>query len=109
MPGEAMNEDLTREDVHHAADLLVEELLAAAGVTRPPVNAVEVAQRHLKLALREPAPSARAAARKAANGQPRRQSANASNPTYCAVWVSIPRRGKACRASRSPTCWRAGC
>jgi hypothetical protein len=53
-----MNEDLTREDVHQAADLLVEELLAAAGVTRPPVNAVEVAQRHLKLALREPAPAA---------------------------------------------------
>jgi hypothetical protein len=53
-----MNEDLTREDVHHAADLLVEELLGAAGVTRPPVNAVDVAQRHLKIALREPAPSA---------------------------------------------------
>jgi hypothetical protein len=53
-----MNEDLTREDVYHAADLLVEELLAAAGVTRPAVNAIDVAQRHLKMALREPAPSA---------------------------------------------------
>jgi hypothetical protein len=52
-----MNEDLTREDVYRAADLLVEELLEAAGVTRPPVNAVDVA-RHLKIALREPAPSA---------------------------------------------------
>jgi hypothetical protein len=52
-----MNEDLTREDVYHAADLLVEELLDAAGVTRPPVNAVDVA-RHLQMSLREPAPSA---------------------------------------------------
>jgi hypothetical protein len=52
-----MNEDLTREDVYHAADRLVEELLAAAGVTRPPVNAVDVA-RHLKMALREPAADA---------------------------------------------------
>lgn len=48
-----MNEDLTREDVYHAADLLVEELLDAAGVTRPPVNAVDVAQRHLRIALRD--------------------------------------------------------
>ena len=53
-----MNEDLTREDVYHAADLLVEELLEGAGVTRPPVNAIDVAQRHLKMPLREPAPSA---------------------------------------------------
>lgn len=53
-----MNEDLTREDVHHTADLLVEELLTAAGVTRPPVNAIDVARRHLGLKLREPAPSA---------------------------------------------------
>jgi hypothetical protein len=52
-----MNEDLTREDVYHAADLLVEELLDAASVTRPPVNAVDVA-RHLQMSLREPAPSA---------------------------------------------------
>ena len=52
-----MNEDLTREDVYHAADRLVEELLEVAGVTRPPVNAVDVA-RHLKMALREPAADA---------------------------------------------------
>ncbi len=57
-PGEAMNEDLAREDVYYAADQLVEELLDAAGVTRPPVNAVDVAQRHLKLPLRELPPLA---------------------------------------------------
>src|SRR5689334_6913750 len=50
-----MTEDLTREDVHHAADRLVENLLAAAGVTRPPVDALDVARRHLGMSVREEA------------------------------------------------------
>ena len=48
-----MSEDLTREEVHGAADRLVDELLAAAGVTRPPVDVVELARRHFNMALRE--------------------------------------------------------
>ncbi len=47
-----MNEDLTREDVTQAADLVVEEVLTAARVTRPPVNAVDVAK-HLGILILE--------------------------------------------------------
>jgi predicted transcriptional regulator len=47
-----MDEDLTREDVYHQADLIVEELLAAAGVSRPPVDAVAAAK-HLGMSVRE--------------------------------------------------------
>ncbi len=60
-----MNEDLTREEVHAAADRLADELLAAAGVTRPPVDAVELARRHLHMTIREEA-------RPAAGGRSRR-------------------------------------
>jgi predicted transcriptional regulator len=48
-----MNEELTREDVHTAADRLVEELLAAAGLTRPPVDAIDLARRHFRITIRE--------------------------------------------------------
>jgi hypothetical protein len=50
-----MSDDLTREEVHHAVDRLVEELLERAGVTAPPVDAVALARRHLGL----PAPTER--------------------------------------------------
>ncbi|HVS34918.1 MAG TPA: hypothetical protein VMS17_05010, partial [Gemmataceae bacterium] len=55
-----MIEDLTQEELHAAADRLVEELLAAARVAHPPVDAAAAAQRHLKFTIREdarPAPS----------------------------------------------------
>jgi hypothetical protein len=52
-----MTEDLTREDLHQAADRLVEELLAAAGVARPPVDAVDLARRHLGMIVSETARS----------------------------------------------------
>ena len=42
-----MPEDLAREEVHHAIDRVVEELLCAAGVVAPPVDAIARAQRHL--------------------------------------------------------------
>jgi len=42
-----MTEDLSREDVHHTVDRVVEELLDAAGVAAPPVDAIALAQRHL--------------------------------------------------------------
>jgi Zn-dependent peptidase ImmA (M78 family) len=42
-----MSEDLAREEVHHAVDRVVEELLSAAGVTAPPVDAIALAQGHL--------------------------------------------------------------
>ncbi len=42
-----MPEDLAREEVHHAIDRVVEELLCAAGVVAPPVDAIALAQRHL--------------------------------------------------------------
>jgi Zn-dependent peptidase ImmA (M78 family) len=42
-----MREDLTREEVTHVVDRLVEELLAEASVTKPPVDAIKLAQGHL--------------------------------------------------------------
>jgi Zn-dependent peptidase ImmA (M78 family) len=42
-----MTEDLSREEVTAAVDRAVEELLARAGVTAPPVDAIVLAQRHL--------------------------------------------------------------
>jgi Zn-dependent peptidase ImmA (M78 family) len=42
-----MNEDLSREEVHETVDRMVEELLAAAGVVAPPVDAIKIAQGHL--------------------------------------------------------------
>jgi Zn-dependent peptidase ImmA (M78 family) len=40
-------DDLSREEVHEAVDRAVEELLEAAGVAEPPVDAIALAQRHL--------------------------------------------------------------
>jgi hypothetical protein len=51
-----MSEDLIREEVHHAIDRAVEELLSAAGVAVPPVDAVALARDHLKLAPDEQRP-----------------------------------------------------
>jgi hypothetical protein len=48
----AVIEDLSREDLLSAADQAVEELLAAAGVSAPPVDAAAVAERHLGLTIR---------------------------------------------------------
>lgn len=42
-----MIENLEREDVVRTVDLMVEELLAAARVEQPPVDAIALAQRHL--------------------------------------------------------------
>src|SRR6516162_1572541 len=42
-----MSEELSREDVHYAVDRVVAELLEAAGVTKPPVDAIALAQGHL--------------------------------------------------------------
>jgi Zn-dependent peptidase ImmA (M78 family) len=42
-----MFDDLSREEVAGVIDRAVEELLQAAGVDRPPVDAVALAQRHL--------------------------------------------------------------
>src|SRR4051794_33740670 len=50
---ETMSEDLTQEDLHHTADRLVDELLAAAGVARPPVDAIDLARRHFGMTVRE--------------------------------------------------------
>ncbi len=44
-------EELTREEVGSAIDRLVDELLQAAGVTDPPVDALILAQHHLGMAL----------------------------------------------------------
>ena len=48
-----MLEDLSREDLLTAVDRAVEELLVAAGVTAPPVDAVALAERHLGLMIRQ--------------------------------------------------------
>jgi hypothetical protein len=46
-----MSEGLEREEVHRVVDRAVEELLEAAGVHEPPVNAVLIARKHLGLVL----------------------------------------------------------
>ena len=42
-----MNEDLAREEVLAKIDTFVEELLRGGGVDQPPVDAIQLAQRHL--------------------------------------------------------------
>jgi Zn-dependent peptidase ImmA (M78 family) len=44
-------EELSREEVHEALDRAVEELLAAAGVSGPPVDVIKIAQRHLGMVV----------------------------------------------------------
>src|SRR5215472_18749445 len=44
-------EDLSREEVTEAVDRAVEDLLRAAGVEAPPVDAIALAQRHLKMVV----------------------------------------------------------
>src|SRR5437899_4602349 len=39
--------ELQREEVTAAIDATVEELLLAAGIERPPIDAIDVARRHL--------------------------------------------------------------
>jgi hypothetical protein len=46
-----MMEELTREELLAAVDAVAADLLAAAGVHQPPVDAVKIAWRHLGLAL----------------------------------------------------------
>ena len=46
-----MFEHLTQEEVHQAVDRMVEELLESAGVEGPPVDAIALAQRHLKITV----------------------------------------------------------
>src|SRR5262245_64609251 len=46
-----MLENLEREDVVHAVDRMVEELLTAAKVKRPPVDAIALAQKHLGMVV----------------------------------------------------------
>ena len=44
-------DDLTREEVTETVDRAVAELLGAAGVTTPPVDAIQLAQRHLGMVV----------------------------------------------------------
>src|SRR5919201_6038979 len=46
-----MSEGLSREEVVEAVDRAVEELLRAAGVGEPPVDAIVLAQRHLGMII----------------------------------------------------------
>jgi Zn-dependent peptidase ImmA (M78 family) len=46
-----MTEDLTREEVTHVVDRLVAELLDAAGVSEPPVDAIQLAQGQLGMVV----------------------------------------------------------
>src|SRR5262245_21971650 len=46
-----MREDLPREEVVAAVDRTVDELLRAAGVEAPPVDAITLAQRHLGMVI----------------------------------------------------------
>jgi hypothetical protein len=46
-----MSDDLTREEIHDRLDHFVMDLLDAARVPEPPIDAVAIARRHLGLAL----------------------------------------------------------
>jgi hypothetical protein len=46
-----MIEELSRDEVHAAVDRTVTELLAAAGVAAPPVDAIALAQKHLGMVV----------------------------------------------------------
>jgi Zn-dependent peptidase ImmA (M78 family) len=46
-----MSEDLSREEVTGVVDRMVEELLASAGVLKPPVDAIALAQGHLGMVV----------------------------------------------------------
>src|SRR5436309_3224676 len=46
-----MSEELSREEVHQAVDRAVAELLDAAEVAAPPVDAIALAQRHLGMVV----------------------------------------------------------
>lgn len=46
-----MKEDLTREEVVTSIDEMINSLLATAGVARPPIDAVTLAQQHLGLLI----------------------------------------------------------
>lgn len=46
-----MTEDLSREDVVAVVDRVVSELLEAAGVETPPVDAIQLAQKHLGMVV----------------------------------------------------------
>jgi hypothetical protein len=46
-----MAEDFTREDLFRTIDRMVEDLLSAAGITAPPVDAVALARGHLGMDL----------------------------------------------------------
>jgi len=51
-----MSDDLTREDIWRTADAIVEELVSAAGVSQPPVDALVLA-RHLGIVVGDEARS----------------------------------------------------
>jgi hypothetical protein len=46
-----MREDLSREEVVEVVDRVIADLLQAAGVEQPPVDAIALAQRHLKMVV----------------------------------------------------------
>ena len=46
-----MLDDVPREDVTNTVDRMVEELLSTAGFTKPPVDAIALAQRHLGMVV----------------------------------------------------------
>jgi predicted transcriptional regulator len=46
-----MIDELSREDVHNTVDRTVSELLAAAGISDPPVDAIALAQKHLGMVV----------------------------------------------------------
>src|SRR5262249_23624162 len=46
-----MSEDLSREEIEQALDRAVEELLTAAQVTAPPVDALRIARNHLGMTV----------------------------------------------------------
>jgi Zn-dependent peptidase ImmA (M78 family) len=49
--GDTMIEGLPREDVVAEVDLMIDELLDAAGVAEPPVDAIALAQQHLGMVV----------------------------------------------------------
>jgi hypothetical protein len=91
-----MSEDLLGEEVRHAIDRVVEELLTAAGVSAPPVDAIALARGHLGLVLeRERAPQ-----RPDGRRSPARRRAGGDEPTEEArQWAAAHRIGEHLKAA----------
>jgi hypothetical protein len=91
-----MMEDLTREDLLAAVDAVIADLLEAARVHQPPVDAVTLARRHLGIAM--PAEAGRQGGSNSTSPERRQwntaQEIGATLKPRILEWLGIPREDK---------------